>query len=324
MKSMRAAVVDQAGPPEAFRILQIGVPAYKESEVLVRQKYAGINFGDIIRRKRGLFPSPALPPHVLGFEGVGIVEAVGKAVSARKVGDRVAYLAESGGYAELVSVPAAQTWAVPASVTDEAAAGITCVGLTAWGLIEASGVRPGDASLVHGAAGGVGSVLIQILAGQGVRTIALVKGDEKLKFVVGLGADVALDRGSGGVETEIRKLYPAGVDVVFDCVGQDVLGINLAVIRPGGAWMYYGSTSGHPQFPGDRVLMNRLCVRGFVVFELARDPSTWRQATAFLSSSLLRGALRAQTTHILPLTQVSEAHRLLESRAAMGKVLLAF
>ena len=324
MNSMRAAAVDKSGPPESFRIVEVPIPKPRESEVVIRQKHAAVNFGDVIRRKRGLFPADVPPPYILGFEGVGVIESVGNAVTGRKVGERVAYLAEGGGYAELVAVPAAQTWGVPTAITDEAAGGITCVGLTAWGLVAQSSARPGDIALVHGAAGGVGSILVQILAGQGTRTIALVTGGEKQEFVSGLGADVALDRAKGDVESEINELFPTGVDVVFDCVGQDVLSINLAVIKPGGVWMYYGSTSGHSQFPGDRVLMNRLSLRGFVVFEFARDASAWRQATAFLSSSLASDRLKAQTTRVLPLTQVAEAHRQLEGLAVMGKILLAF
>lgn len=321
---MRAAVVDGPGPPESFRIVEMPIPMPQASEVVIRQSCAAVNFGDTIRRRRGLFPTDTCPPYVLGFEGVGIIEEIGSAVTDRQVGDRVAYLAERGGYAERVAVPSTQTWRVPTQITDEAAAGITCVGVTAWGLVTQSGTAPGDVALVHGAAGGVGSILVQILAGQGTRTIALVSGKEKHAFATKLGADLVLDRTLENAQDEIKKLYPTGADVVFDCVGQDVLELNLATIKPGGVWMYYGSTSGHPQFPGDRVLMNRLVVRGFVVFEFARDVLAWRQATAFLSSSLTRGLLKAQTTRVLQLSQVSEAHRLLESREVSGKVVLSF
>ena len=322
MNTMHSAVIDKAGPPESFRVVDLPVPRPKDSEIIVRQKYAAVNFGDVIRRKRGLFSPKGSPPYVIGFEGVGTIESMGSTVTGFRIGDRVAYLAEHGGYAEFVAVPAAQTWAVPPAVTDEAAAGITCVGLTAWGLITQSGTRPGDIALVHGAAGGVGTNLIQLLGSHGARTVALVTGAEKQSFVTGLGADVTLDRANGDVQSEIKKHFPTGVDVIYDCVGQDVLDLNLAAIKPGGVWMYYGSTSGHPQFPGDRVLMNRLSLKGFVVFDFVRDTSAWKQGTAFLSSSLVRGILKPQIAHILALDQVSEAHRLLEARAVKGKILL--
>ena len=324
MNSMRAAIVEKAGPPESFRIVEMPIPEPKESEVIVRQTYAAVNFGDVTRRKRGLFPPNVPPPYVLGFEGVGTIERMGSAVTGLRIGDRIAYLLERGGYAEFVAVPAAQSWAVPSAISDDAAAGITCVGLTAWGLKAQSGVRPGDTALVHGAAGGVGSILVQVLEAQETRTIALVTGQEKRDFVTRLGAKIVLDRANVDVENEIKKHCSGGVDVVFDCVGLDVLGINLATIKAGGVWMYYGSTSGHPQFPGDRVLMNRLSIRGFIVFEFARDHAEWKQGTAFLLSSLTNGIIKTQTTEILPLDQVSKAHRRLEARAAMGKLLLSF
>lgn len=324
MDTMRAAVVDQAGPPEVFRVVDLPVPTATASEIIVRQSLAGVNFGDVIRRKRGLFPLDVPPPYVLGFEGVGTIESVGPAVTDRRVGERVAYLTDRGGYGECVAVPSTQAWTVPFGVPDEAVAGMTVVGLTAWGLIEQSGVRPGDVAVVHGAAGGVGSVLIQLLASQGVRAIGVVTGREKSLFVAQMGAELTFDRAKDNVESEIKGRWPAGVDVVFDCVGQDVLSLNLAVIKPAGVWMYYGSTSGHPQFPGDRVLMNRLAIRGFVVFDFARDPDAWKEGTAFFSSALSRGSLKPQSTQVLPLEQVGEAHRRLEARAVIGKMLLSF
>jgi len=320
---MQAAVIDQAGSPESFRMIKMPVPAPKHSEVIIRQKYAAVNFGDVIRRKRGLFPADARPPYVLGFEGAGVISEVGESVTGLQVGQRVAYLAERGGYAGFTAVPASQTWILPEAVSDEAAAGITCVGLTAFGLIVQSAIRPADIALVHGAAGGVGSILLQMLALQGVRAVAVVRGKDKQEFVSKLGAEVVVDSEHGDIQADIRRVAPGGVDVIFDCVGQDVLGSNLAVIKSGGKWMYFGSTSGHAQFPGDRILMNRLSLRGFVVFDFARDTWAWQQGTAFLSSGLAREHLKAQTTQIFPLTEVSKAHQLLESRMALGKIILA-
>lgn len=321
---MHAAVVDGAGAPETFRIIEMPVPVPRDLEIVVRQKYAAVNYGDVTRRKRGLFPADVSPPYVLGFEGVGTVEAVGDAVTDFHTGDRVAYLMERGGYAEFIAVPAMQAWAVPPAIDDEVVAGITCVGLTSWGLMEASGVQPAETALVHGAAGGVGSILIQALASQGTHTIALVTGEQKKEFVTQLGAQVVLDRVDTDVADRVRTLCPGGVDAVFDCVGREALALNLATIKAGATWMYFGSTSGHPDFPGDKVLMNRLSIQGFVVFDFVRESDQWKRGTAFLAASLTRGTIIPQTTMIVPLDQVSEAHRMLESRNAMGKILLSF
>lgn len=320
---MRAAVVDSSGPPEAFRLVEIPLPEIGESDVLIRQKYAAVNFGDVTRRKRGLFPQGLLPPYVLGFEGVGVVVAVGSAVHTLKSGDRVAYLAERGGYAEFVAAPITKVWAVPDAVNDETAAGATCVVLTAWGLARQSEIQAGATALIHGAAGGVGSTLVQHLMSLGVETIAVVSGQKKVEFVTGLGATSVIDRTQDDLVNEIKAICPKGVDVVFDCVGQDVLDVNMSVIRPGGVWMYYGSTSGHSQFPGDRVLMERLTIRGFVVFDYFENSTLWAEGTSFLASSLASDGIAVRVTEVFPLDEVSEAHRKLEARSAMGKILLA-
>ena len=322
MDSMRVAVIDSAGPPESFRVEMASVPVPSASDVVIRQAYAALNFGDVIRRKRGLFAAGLNPPYVLGFEGAGTVSAVGSDVQGVSVGDRVAYLAERGGYAEYVAVSQHQVWKVPDSVTDESAAGITCVGMTAWGLMVQSGVRAGDVALVHGAAGGVGSILVQVLALQGVRTVALVTGEEKKQYVSGLGVDDVVDQATGDAQKAINAIAPVGVNAIFDCVGQEAVALNVAVIKPGGTWMYFGSTSGHALFPGDRVLMNHLSLKGFVVFDLARNTSQWREGTAFLASCLAREYIAAQTTQVLPFERVADGHRMLENRTAMGKIIL--
>jgi NADPH:quinone reductase len=238
------------------------------------------------------------------------------------VGERVAYLSERGGYAEYVAASEAKVWRVPAGVADEAAASITCVGLTAWGLVRDSGIHSGQSALVHGASGGVGSILMQMLPLFGVEPVGLVSGDEKAAFVRSLGANEVIDRTKKDFDDHVAK-FSRGIDVVFDCVGSAVLDLNLRLIRETGTWMYFGSTSGHASFPGMDVLMRRLNIRGFVVFEYFADPELWHDGTQALGNYLGKGSVKAAVSSVLELEAASLGHRMLEERKAPGKIVLS-
>jgi NADPH2:quinone reductase len=295
-----------------------------EHEVLIRQSYAAVNYGDVTRRSRGMFPADQEPPYVLGFEGVGIVDAVGPAVSSVAPGDRVSYLTERGGYGEFVIAAEAHTWHPPSSISDPLAASFTCAGLTAWGLIQQAGVKSGDTVLVHGAAGGVGTVLVQMLASLGVRPIACVRGSRKRDYLERIGCEDVIDTSTTSLAEVVGSYGSGSVSCVFDCVGQAVVEWNLALLRPGGTWMYFGSTSGHPEFPGAEVLMRQLRIQGFVVFDFVRDAAVFAQGASALCDWLLNDGTSLPPVEVVPIDKASEAHTRLELREIVGKIVLSF
>lgn len=320
---MKAITLLEAGPPESFLVAEVPMPVVGDDDVLVRLRYASVNHGDVVRRKRGLFPPGFQPPYILGFEGSGRVVDVGKNVSGFRTDDRVGFLAESGAYAQFASIPQYQVFQIPQSVSDDAAAAATCVGTTAWHLLRVAGMKSGQTILVHGSGGGVGSMLVQFAGLLGVIRIATVGSPDKKRFAQSLRAEHVLVTSEDFGARALEITGGVGVDAIFDCVGQTVLDGNLKALRRGGTWMYYGSTSGHPAFPGGTILMNGLRIQGFVIFDVLRQSAAWAEGVAALLQALGEGRVSVHIDRVLRMEDVAEAHRLLEQRAVKGKILLA-
>ncbi len=322
---MKAIAVKEAGEPESLKVVELPLPEPTDHQVVVAQSFAGVNYGDAIRRKRGLFTLNEHGYFVPGFEGIGDVISVGSSVTGFAVGDRVAYLSETGGgYGQQVSIDEKFVFHVPEDLPDEIAAVTACVGVTAWELFKLSGLEKGSWALVHGATGGVGLLLVQICVLRGVNVIALVGTKEKKAFLDSRHAAVeAIVRDDSDLAPHIRALSGgAGVHATFDCVGQAALDTNLGCIRKGGVIVYYGSTSGHSDFPGMPILMNSLRVQGFNVFNFLQDTEAWRAAVQDVMRVIADKKLEIVIDRILPMERASEAHELMEARQSIGKLVL--
>jgi NADPH2:quinone reductase len=320
---MKAIGVFEAGSPEQLRVIDLPDPHPGPGEVIIKNAFAGVNHGDVIRRKRGLFPPNSQPPYVLGFEGAGVVSEAGKETTL-KVGERVAFFVESGGYAQLVRVNERQVVRLPESVTLETAAGAICVGATAWHILTLAALKPGSSVVVHGGAGGVGSALLQFGREMELRQLATVgSSEEKAKYARDLGADDVVVRSRENfAERAVEFGGARGVDAIFDCIGAEVVDANLRVLRPGGMLVYYGSTSGHPNFPGGTVLMKSLRIQGFVIFDVMHDEARWSRGTEAVFMALAHKKYRINIERIVPLESAPEAHALLEARQVIGKVII--
>lgn len=320
---MRAMAISEAGPTDNFRLIELPDPQPGSREVLVRISHIGINHGDVIRRKRGLFPRGMSPPYILGFEGTGIVAGVGDVVTEFREGDRVAFLVEHGAYADAIAVPSHQVFHVPNTMSDAEAAAVPCTGLTAWYLWELAHVPAGETVLIHGGAGGVGSALLQLGRGRGVRQIATVGSQEKAKTATASGADDVIVYTEADFAARAQEITNGlGVSVIFDCVGRDVTEGNLKILNRGGTWLYYGSASGHAEFPGLSVLMNSLRIQGFVVFDQIQTPAWGKSVESMMRACELR-LLRPQIDRVLALDEIPVAHRLIEERTVSGKLVVA-
>lgn len=242
---MRAIVVTRSGGPEVLELRDEPVPQLGPGQLLVRPDAIGVNFRDIYERQ-GHYPGTAPPPLVAGVEGAGSVAGVGANVSEFSEGDRVAWVAAPGSYAEQVVVDEARAVPVPDGLTSELAAAALLQGLTAHYLATSTyPVEAGDHVVVHAAAGGVGLLLTQIVKLRGGSVIATTSNDAKAELARGAGADHVLGyEGFGERASELTG--GQGVAAVYDGIGQATFDEGLAALRPRGRMVLYGAASGPP------------------------------------------------------------------------------
>jgi len=321
---MRAIVVQRLGPPEVLELSQAPVPEPGPGQVLVRLHAAGVNFSDTERR-RGIYAGLALP-WIPGTEGAGRVVAVGPGVESTLLDRRVAFWAMppavSGTYAEYAVAPASSLFLLRPDTPFDLGAAFPQQGLTAYGLaFFATVLHPGATVLVHAAAGGVGQILVQLARRQGARVFGTVSSPEKAAVVAELGAEPLL-YGEDLPERVAAATGGLGVDRVFDSVGKATQDQSLAVLAPHGELIFFGDASGPPAPIDPDHLYGRSLKIGAFGLNVNRDPAAWAAARRHLLEWIEAGDLAISVSRRFPLQEAAEAHRLLESRASIGKVVL--
>ena len=305
------------------RFAELPAPQPKANEAVVKLAASGVNFIDVYFRE-GRYKAPL--PLVLGQEGAGVVTAVGADVSSLKVGDRVAWTAVLGSYAEYAAVPADRLVPIPRSVSDQQAAAAMLQGMTAHYLShDTYPLKRGEIALVHAAAGGVGLLLVQMAHNIGARVIATVSTEEKAELARGSGAHDVILYSKSDFEAETKRLTAGkGVDVVYDSVGKTTFEKGLDVLRPRGMMVLFGGSSGAvPPFdPMTLAQKGSLYVTRptLVNYIATREELVARSGAVF--SMISAGKLKLRIEHTYPLAEVQRAHRDLEARKTTGKVLL--
>jgi NADPH2:quinone reductase len=317
-------VAREAGGPETIERAALPALAPAEGEVLVRTRAIGVNFIDTYHRS-GLYPLPS--PIPLGVEAAGVIEAVGSGVSGFAPGDRVAVMTNSPGtYATAMIASSSQVVSVPAGVSDEIAAASLLKGLTAWMLAEPCGkVTAGMEVLVHAAAGGVGTLLVQWLKAKGATVIAHAGSPEKARRASALGADHALTTPFGDLAQAVRDLTGRrGVAVVFDGVGAASWAASMAATARRGLIVTSGNASG-PVPPFSPLELNRagsLFVTRPKLYDYVAEPGELQAAAAKLFEMIASGRLKVDIAQRFPLDQAADAHRALEARKTVGSTIL--
>jgi NADPH:quinone reductase len=319
----RAIVVESVGGADALRYVEREPRDLAPGEVRVALRAIGVNYIDVYFRT-GLYPQRL--PFVPGMEGCGVVEAIAPDVRRFAPGDRVAWAGVQGSYAERTNVPAERAVLVPDGVHDDVAAAVMLQGMTAHYLtFSTRATQPGDVCVVHAAAGGVGLLLIQLLARAGARVIGICSGAEKEKLARGAGAHEVLRYADPPFEQEIRRLTGGrGADVIYDSVGRDTFQGSLKALRPRGMLVLYGQSSG-PVPPFDPAQLNALGSLFLTRPSLAHY--TLDRAELELRAGALFSAIAARQLDVrigarFPLPEAAAAHRALEGRQTTGKVLL--
>ena len=321
---MRAIVVQQLGPPEVLVLGEAPVPKPGPGEVLVQLQAIGLNFSETERR-RGVYATPAFP-WIPGTEGAGSVVAVGRDVDSNLIGRRVAFWAMppvvSGTYAEYATAPIVSLFFLGSGTSFEVGAALPQQGLTAYGLAFVSTVlHPGDTVLVHAAAGGVGQILVQLALRQGARVLGTVSSPEKAAAVAALGAEPLL-YGQDLPERAAEATAGHGFDRIFDSVGKSTQAQSLAMLAPYGELVFFGDASGPPVPVDPDHLYGRSLKVGAFGLNVDRDPELWAAARRQLLEWVEGGDLKIAISRRFPLAEAAEAHRLIEGRGSIGKVVL--
>ena len=320
---MKAIRVHGPGGPEALRYEEIEQPVPGPGQVLVKVEAAGVNFIDVYQRS-GHYKVPV--PFTLGQEAAGAVAAVGPGVAEPKLGERVAYTTVLGAYAEYAVVPADRVVQLPDGVSAKQGAAAMLQGLTAHYLATTTyALKAGEACLVHAAAGGVGLLLCQIAKLRGARVLGTVSTREKAALARGAGADEVILYTEQDFETEVKRLTNgAGLHVIYDSVGKTTFERGLSCLALRGMMVLYGQSSG-PVGPFDPQVLNQkgslFLTRPTIAHYIATRAELIARAGEVLGW-IQRGMLKVRIDRELPLAQAAEAHRLLEARQSMGKVLL--
>src|SRR5215210_7941372 len=321
---MKAIRVNEYGGPEVLSYEDVSVPEPGSGEARVRLAASGVNFIDTYQRS-GIYPVDL--PLTLGMEGAGEVEAVGEGVEEISPSDYVAFAGVPGAYAEYIIAPAERL--VPFNVTlveARVAAAVMLQGMTAHYLTHSTfPLQEGQTALVHAAAGGVGSLLVQLAKLRGATVIATSGSEEKVQLAREAGADeVILYTEQDFVEETKRITGDEGVDVVYDSVGKDTFDGGLDSLRPRGYMVLFGASSG-PVEPIDPQILNQkgglyLTRPALVQYTATREELLWRAESLF--SWIGQNNLDVRIGGTYELSDAEHAHRDLEGRKTTGKLLL--
>lgn len=313
---MRAIQMTEFGGPEVLQLAELPKPEPGPGEVLIEVTRAGLNFADTHTRTNSYVRKATLPL-IPGGEVAGV---------RADTGERVVALVGDGGYAEYAVAPAGLVHPIPDGLDDGTALAIVIQGLTAWHLYRTAGrVGPGESVVVHSAAGGVGSLAVQLGRPLGAgRLIATASSEEKRALALELGADVAIDVAPEGL-TE-RLLAANGgepVDVVFDMAGGAVFDASYAALAHFGRIVVCGIATQEPnQVRTGSLLRHSRAVVGFYLFHCLERPGMFADALSELFDRAARGELRAVIGATYPLEQAAQAHIDMRERRTTGKLLL--
>lgn len=314
--------IDRFGGPEVMVLTPSETPVMAAGEVLVEVEAIGVNFADTMVR-RGEYRRDQALPHVPGMEAAGTV--IDSTVASHPIGARVAlFLEHGGGYSQVVAVDSSSAFVIHGDHAATTVAGTFLQGVTAWYAVHRYGrVTSGDVVLVTGAAGGVGGLSVQLAREAGAMVIGTASSESKRAYLTALGCHVVLDPGAPDLSSQLAQAAPGGADVVLDGVGGDLFMTVLRSLARNGRFVVVGSATQSPAMLDVRHLLPRgQSISGFVVRNVMdadpREPST---ALHEVLRRVTSGALSAPI-EVLGLTEVADAHRRLEARQVIGKLVL--
>lgn len=322
-KTMKAIQIHETGGREVLKLEEVAIPEPGPGEVRIKVEYAGLNFIDIYQRS-GQYQLAL--PFTPGLEASGVVDAVGVGVTEVQIGDRVAYCMINGAYAEYAIAPAARLVPAPAPLGFDVVTALMVQGMTAHYLAMSTfTLNASHTALIHAAAGGTGRLLVQVAKRTGACVIATAGTEEKAALARSAGADEVIIYTQTDFVSEVKRLTgAAGVDVVYDSVGQSTFAGGLDCLKPRGMMVLWGQASGpvgafDPQILNQKgsLYLTRPSLGAYIatrheLLQRASDLFAWVQA----------GELDVRIDRIFPLSEAAAAHAYIEGRQTRGKVLL--
>ena len=319
---MRAIVVTELGPPEVLQLREHPEPQAEPGEILLRPRFIGVNYADIKARK-GSYHGAGEPPFVPGLDACGEVVAVGAEVTDFVPGQLVTAATIGGAYAEVVRTVPDLCFAVPEGAEPRQAASLIVL-MTAYNLLAKGGIAEGETVVVHGAAGGLGTVLLQLarLRGAG-RVVAVVGSEAKREVAERYGADEVVVGRDEELVPGIRDALPDGADLILDPVAGPHFEAALELLAPFGRVVVYGNASGHGRAGTGPLHSGNRSVIGYSSGHYIKNrPQGIRQASLAMLELLAKGEIEVPVSRVFPLEEAAEAHRSIESRESTGKLLL--
>ena len=334
---MRAVWIPKPGPPEVLEVREGADPVAKDDQVMVRVRASGVNFADVSARL-GVYPDAPPPPCVVGYEVSGVVEQVGANVQGVKSGDRILALTRFGGYADAIAIPVAQVFAMPAAMSFEEAAAIPVNYLTAILMLRNFGnVREGDKVLVHAAAGGVGMAAIQLCRIAGAEVIGTASAS-KHATLKQMGVAHCIDYRTEDFEEGVKRVTNGrGVDIVLDATG--AFRKSYRCLAPLGRLVCFGlsqASSGMgpsrlrallavaqlPFFHPIKLMNDNKAVIGVNLGHLWDHIGMLRREMVGILADYDGGRIKPVVGKTFPLVDAAKAHRFMQERQNVGKVVL--
>lgn len=318
---MRAAYIEAHGPAESIRVGDLLEPEAGPGEVLVRVRATALNPIDLYLRS-GIIPMPMAFPYVIGCDLAGVVEAVGMGVSRYRPGDRVwgsnqGLLGRPGTTAERIAVGEEWLYPIPEGVSDEHAAAIALVGITAHlGLFRWGQLKAGETVYVPGGSGGVGSVVVQMAKAVGARVATSAGGAEHVALCRELGADLALDYKADDIPVRLREFAPDGIDVWYETQRNPNLEVTVPLLRRRGRILLTAGRDARPILPLGQFYPRDGSILGFAMFNA--PPDEQRRCAEDINGWLAGGQLRPLIGRVFPLDQAAEAQKFLEANTLGG------
>lgn len=322
---MKVVVITRPGEADVLEIQERSIPEISASEVLIKVKAAGVNRPDVYQRKGNYAAPKGVAADIPGLEVSGIISAIGSEVSSFQLGQAVMALVSGAGYAEYVAVDAGSCILIPEGISFEEAAGMPETLFTVWSNVFQRGkLAPGETILVHGGAGGIGLTAIQLAKLMGNNVFTTVGSAEKKKFVKNLGVTAAFNYHEEDFE---ELLGSNSVNVVLDSIGGEYFNKNINVLAEEGRLVQINAMQGAKvNLNLIKLMQKRIYITGST---LRNRPLSFKAEIAnelkqFVLPFIANGSYKTYIERVFAIDDVVEAHRLMESRDFIGKIILVF